>query len=113
MNSTTLPNTNRITRLKSVGLDKDYQKYFLSGHLTLQRTVNEFAILRASENATHDLENWSSSDQCSVPNATLWETFVMPMPTPAYSQNPFFLIGGFGFLLGLIMAMSFLYPVSR
>lgn len=111
MNSTTLPNTNRITRWMSVGLDTNYQKYFFSGHLTFQRTVNEFAIWRASENASYDLGNLSSSDQCSVPNATLWETFLMPMPTPAYSQNPFFLI--IGFMLGLLMVMSFLYPVSR
>ena len=106
MNSTTLPNTNEITRWVSIGLSRRYERYFFSGHLTLQRTVNEFAIWRASNSSTT-----SQSNQCEVPDTSAWDLFSMPMPTPAYTQNPFFT--AVGFLLGLVMAMSFLYPVSR
>ena len=35
----------------------------------------------------------------------------MPMPTPAYLANPFYL--QVGFLLGLAMTMMTLYPFAR
>ena len=50
--------------------------------------------------------------QCNVPDPTVWTNlFMMPLPTLAYSQNPFFT--SVGFLLGLTIAMAFLFPVSR
>jgi len=52
MNYTTLPNTNEITDFVSIGLNKDYQRYYLSGFLTLQRTLNEFAFLTTSSNVS-------------------------------------------------------------
>ncbi len=110
MNSTTLPNTNLITRWVSIGLSTRYQRYFFSGYLTMQRTVNEFAIWRASETTSTNGRRLQS-DNCVVPDTSSWGVFSMPMPTPAYSQNPFFT--AVGFLLGLVIAMSFLYPVSR
>lgn len=109
MNSTTIPNTNVIAKWMNVGLDKSYQKYFFSGYLSLQRTVNEFAIWRTSNRQY--TANITSYHQCSTPSSTSWDILSMPMPIPAYSQNPFFVV--IGFLLGLIMAMSFLYPASR
>jgi hypothetical protein len=111
MNSTTLPNTNEITRWVSIGLSTNYQRYFFSGYLTLQRTINEFAIWRLNEENGNSENRILQSDQCSVPDTEAWDVFTMPMPTPAYSQNPFFT--AVGFLLGLSIAMSFLYPVSR
>ena len=113
MNATTLPNTNEITRWISIGLSTRYQRYFFSGYLTLQRTVNEFAIWRASSNYNNNntSDRRLQSDQCMNPNTEAWDIFSMPMPTAAYSQNPFFT--AVGFLLGLVIAMSFLYPVSR
>jgi hypothetical protein len=120
MNSTTLPNTNEITKWVSIGLNRDYQKYYFSGHLTVQRTVNEFALWRL--NNTNDSTSTSTSDesdrnrmlqsdQCVMPDTEALDVYTLPMPTPAYSQNPFFT--AVGFLLGLSIAMSFLYPVSR
>jgi hypothetical protein len=109
MNSTTLPNTNLITRWVSIGLSTRYQRYYFSGHLSIQRTVNEFAISRMNKKS--EISGVSQSNQCIEPNKDGWEVFTLPMPTAAYSQNPFFT--AVGFLLGLVIAMSFLYPVSR
>mmetsp|Transcript_4477 Transcript_4477/g.10555 ORF Transcript_4477/g.10555 Transcript_4477/m.10555 type:complete len:2546 (+) Transcript_4477:319-7956(+) len=93
MNYTTVPNVNRVTNWASIGLSRRYQRYYLSGYMTLQRTVNEFAM--AQSGCDQDLSSIMS----------------MPMPTAAYSQNPFFT--QVGYLLGLTMAMAFLYPTSR
>jgi len=93
MNYTTLPNVNQVTNWAATGLNRRYQRYYLSGYMTLQRTVNEFAM--AQSGCNEDLSSVMS----------------MPMPTAAYSQNPFFT--QVGYLLGLTMAMAFLYPTSR
>lgn len=97
MNYTTVPNTNEITNYVSIGLNTDYQMYYLSGYMTLQRTLNEFAF--------------SQDEACADMSADLSSLWSMPMPTAAYSQNPFFL--QVGYLLGLSIVMAFLYPTSR
>jgi ATP-binding cassette subfamily A (ABC1) protein 3 len=94
MNYTTVPNTNEIVNYVSIGLNSDYQMYYMSGFLTLQRTINEFIF--------------SENDQCDEDLSSIWS---MPMPTAAYSQNPFFL--AVGSLLGLTIVMAYLYPTSR
>lgn len=94
LNYTTVPNTNEVVNYVSIGLNSDYQMYYLSGFLTLQRTVNEFIF--------------SETDQCTGDLSSVWS---MPMPTAAYSQNPFFL--AVGSLLGLTIVMAYLYPTSR
>ncbi|CAJ1947143.1 unnamed protein product [Cylindrotheca closterium] len=93
LNYTTVPNVNEITNWANIGLSRRYQRYYLSGYMTLQRTINEFAF--AQSGCDQDLSSIMS----------------MPMPTAAYSQNPFFT--QVGYLLGLTMAMAFLYPTSR
>jgi hypothetical protein len=98
MNYTTVPNTNEVTDWVSIGLNTDYQSYYLSGYLTLQRTINEFAFSRSGD----------CLDQMGGNLGFLWS---LPMPTAAYSQNPFFL--EVGYLLGLTIVMAFLYPTSR
>jgi len=109
MNSTSLPNTNEITRWVSIGLNENFHRYYLSGHITIQRTVNEFAISRRHSSLFGS--GLSQEEQCSLPSTTAWDVFTLPMPTPAYKQNPFFTT--IGYLLGLTIAMAFLYPVSR
>ena len=93
MNYTTLPNTNQIVNFVSIGLDTKFERYYLSGYLTLQRTLNEFAMARIG---------------CETTTFNIWS---MPMPTAAYNQNAFF--QAVGFLLGLTIAMAFVYPTSR
>ena len=110
MNATTLPNTSRITNWVSIGLNRRYQRYYFSGYLSWQRTLNEFAMQRIGDTNTTISSNGQdeqSQPQCNIPD----NMFMMPMPTPSYSQNPFFT--SVGFLLGLTIAMAFLFPVSR
>ena len=127
MNSTTLPNTSRITNWVSIGLNRRYQRYYFSGYLSWQRTINEFALQRIANDddnntttnvftnntiGTSQTNDNEQLQQCNVPDPAEWtNVFMMPMPTPAYSQNPFFT--AVGFLLGLTIAMAFLFPVSR
>ena len=96
-NYTTLPNTNIAVYRNSIGLNQIYQNYILSGFMTIQKTVDEWAFAYT---------NVSSKANCSPPNIVL-----SPFPTYAYDQNPFYI--RVGFLLGLAMVMSTLYPVSR
>jgi ABC-type Na+ transport system ATPase subunit NatA len=96
MNYTTLPNTGRVTNFVALGLDKKYQRYYLSGFLTLQRTLAEFVM---DTNCDADIFPTTS------------DLFAMPMPTPKYSQNVFYT--AVGYLLGLAISMGFLYPMSR
>lgn len=93
MNSTTVPNTALVENYVAMGLSTRYQRYYLSGYLTLQRTINDFVM-------------WQSG--CDAEVDPFWS---MPMPTAAYTQNVFFL--HVGYLLGLTLAMAFLYPSSR
>lgn len=83
----------------SIGLNTDYQRYYFSGYLTLQRTMNEFAI------------SYFAPDESSCPSNMTSSIWSMPMPTAAYSQNSFYL--AVGYLLGLTIVMAYLYPTSR
>mmetsp|Transcript_43917 Transcript_43917/g.64517 ORF Transcript_43917/g.64517 Transcript_43917/m.64517 type:complete len:2436 (+) Transcript_43917:98-7405(+) len=114
MNYTTVPNTNRITDFFSVGLNRKYQRYYTSGFLTLQRTLEDFAL----HHARHVLSSSLSStplfkakvkEMCTPPsNNRIWS---IAMPTRRYSQNIFY--KGVGYMLGLVIAMAFLFPMSR
>jgi ABC-2 family transporter protein len=102
MNQTTLPNTDEIVNYHSIGLNPDYQKYYLSGYLTLQRTLNDFAF--------HYFNLTSTCDAIQDNNANANNVWSMPMPTARYTQNEFFLhVGEF---LGTALVLGFLFPVS-
>lgn len=94
-NYTTLPNTNEVVNWISIGLDTEYQKYLLSGFLTLQMTIDawafEYTQVMAEEEGVA-----APSGQCSQP-----QYWTMPFPTAAFDQNIFF--RAVGFLLGLAM----------
>ena len=114
-NYTTLPNTNEIRFRSSVGLDRAYQDYILSGFLSLQQAVDDWAFnyTRASSSVTSDGSEGEGVGQgmpqecsSSPPRAVL-----TPYPTYAYDNNEFY--AQVGFLLGLAMAMATIYPLSR
>ena len=92
-NYTTLPNTNQVVNWIAIGLDTEYQMYHLSGFLTLQKTIDEWAF-----NYTQSLsdDNIANKAECSHP-----QYWTMPFPTAAFDQNIFF--RAVGFLLGLAM----------
>eukprot|EP00601_Ochromonadales_sp_CCMP2298_P001426 CAMPEP_0173193416 /NCGR_PEP_ID=MMETSP1141-20130122/13943_1 /TAXON_ID=483371 /ORGANISM="non described non described, Strain CCMP2298" /LENGTH=512 /DNA_ID=CAMNT_0014117743 /DNA_START=89 /DNA_END=1624 /DNA_ORIENTATION=+ len=104
-NYTTLPNTNEVTLRSVLGLDTQYQSYLISGFLTLQKAVDQWAF-----NYTQAVYGDSRPDaptQCTGPP----QAVLIPFPTPAYDQNPFY--AQVGFLLGLAIVMSTMYPMSR
>lgn len=98
-NYTTLPNTNDVFISISRGLNRDYQMYLLSGFLTLESTIDRWALNYAVQQA-------DPSATCQSP-----DVLTVPFPTYEFDSNPFY--AQVGFLLGLAMTMSTLYPVSR
>ena len=98
-NYTTLPNTNQVVNWISVGLDTQYQNYFLSGFLTLQSTIDQWAFSYVDNQITQSLGTNASLDEsreCRKPSP-----MTMPFPTAAFNQNLFY--QAVGFLLGLAM----------
>ena len=98
MNYTTLPNTSRVTKWIARGLSRRYQRYYLSGFLTIQKTLADFVFS-------------VSGCDLTTPLPSSLDYFTMPMPTPSFEQNIFYT--AVGYLLGLAISMGFLYPMSR
>lgn len=98
LNYTTLPNTNEVVNWITIGLDTTYQRYYLSGFLSLQDVIDDWAFERINGiiNATENI--------CRRPT-----TISMPFPTAPFDQNIFFL--AVGFLLGLAMTSDLIYSI--
>eukprot|EP00903_Cladosiphon_okamuranus_P005738 g5694.t1 len=115
MNFTVVPNTNTVVDMISIGLDPSFRSYYLSGFLTLQTTLDRFMFDRALPAATSSEEQERSEERseeqsngftCVPP-----DVIGVPFPTAAYDQNLFY--KAVGYLLGLAMTMSTMYPLSR
>lgn len=104
-NYTTLPNTNQVITDTVIGLNTEYQSYFFSGFFSLEKAVNEWAFNYT--NAVASEANPAAPSNCTGPP----EIVLIPFPTPSYDQNPFYT--QVGFLLGLAIVMSTMYPMSR
>eukprot|EP00752_Nemacystus_decipiens_P003898 g3578.t3 len=112
MNFTVVPNTNTVVDMISIGLDPSFRSYYLSGFLTLQTTLDRFMFNRALPAAASSEEQEGRSEEQSggftcVPP----DVIGVPFPTAAYDQNLFY--KAVGYLLGLAMTMSTMYPLSR
>jgi hypothetical protein len=94
LNYTTLPNTNEVVNWITIGLDTTYQRYYLSGFLSLQAVIDDWAFEQV--NAMKNSTEATGGGTCRKPNP-----ISMPFPTAAFDQNIFFL--AVGFLLGLAM----------
>jgi len=99
LNYTTLPNSNLIVNRISRGLDKGFQGYLLSGFLTMEQTVDQWAL-------NYAVQQVDPKATCTVPDVV-----TVPMPTYAFDSNLFY--ASVGTLLGLALTMSTLYPVAR
>jgi ABC-type multidrug transport system fused ATPase/permease subunit len=104
-NYTTLPNTNQVIIDAVIGLNTEYQDYIFSGFLSLERAINAWAF--EYTNAISSDTNPGAPVSCTGPP----EIVMVPYPTAAYNQNPFY--QQVGFLLGLAIVMSTMYPMSR
>jgi hypothetical protein len=88
-NFTTLPKTSEVIKYPSPKLSTAYQRYILSGYLTLQNEVDGWAFQYTG--ATN------SSKMCSSPPPVA----MIPFPTSDYEQNPYFL--NVKYIFGLTM----------
>ncbi len=101
-NYTTLPNTNSIVNDISIGLNSQYQKYFLSGFLSLENAIDKWIF---------EYTNATSNTQYEECSAGIPTPVFIPFPTYEYEQNPYY--SSIGFLLGIAMVMSTMYPMSK
>jgi ABC-type multidrug transport system ATPase subunit len=111
MNYTVLPSTKTTVNKFNKGFSLDYNKYYLSGYLTLQSSIEKFildetAALYSLNNATLGPNYYSSA-----PVRSSIDYLAIPMPLPASSSNPFF--NSAGNFVGLVLCLAMLYPVSR
>jgi hypothetical protein len=82
---TALPSTNLVVRSISPGLFTDYQQYFLSGFLSIQKGVDAWVFNYT--NSIYSPTNLNISQECNgPPNAVL-----IPFPISSYQANPFYL----------------------
>ena len=102
-NYSTLPNTNQVVNLYSLGFDSNYQKYIISGYMTMQDAVDKWVfhyLGLPSQGVGRD----SFTGGCGKPYP-----FLIPFPVAAYSSNQFY--SSVGFLLGLAMTSKAVFPV--
>lgn len=141
MNYTTLPNTNELVSYFTLGLDAQYQSYFLSGFLSVQSAVDKwvFDVLDDVSVVYYNstiidevglLDAWRSNNSNQLDDVLVDvglsreapkcvdigyvepnRVAFAPLPTYKYDQNPFF--AAVGFLLGMAMTMATMYPMSR
>ncbi len=86
------------------GLSTTYQQYYLSGFYSVASLVDKFAFTYTAtrfEGATTE-----PVATCAPPS---WLGVVFPIPE--YNVNPFY--AAVSYLLGLVLTMATLYPVSR
>lgn len=79
----------------------EYQMYYTSGFLTLQKTIDEYAFIVADRTA---------KDNCY--RKALRQTVVsLPMPTGTFRRNTF--LSSYSFLVGLACIATYLAPIAK
>ncbi len=111
MNYTVLPATDYLVDSFTLGLNTEYQKYITSGYLSVQNTVDNW-VFNYTRSLANNRNNYSvNSDPYCMAPVTSSSSMYIPFPTYEYSANPFYM--QVGFLIGLALTMTILYPVSR
>ncbi len=104
------PNTNILVMDPGIGFSTDYQKYVLGGFMTLKQAVHHWVISRANaEKMSYQTDHGNST--CPPIKMELPQIAFTPFPTVAYQENPFFV--NVGFLLGIAMIMSIIFPIAQ
>ena len=85
--SQVVPSTNWVVAFIALGLDQRYQRYHLSGFLTLQQLVDEYAWELAAN---------ASANMSLAPRPPTAALAGLPFPTAAYEQNVFYQASGYG-----------------
>eukprot|EP00937_MAST-01D_sp_MAST-1D-sp2_P000713 g713.t1 len=143
LNYTTVPNTNWVVRWIARGLSIDYQRYFTSGFLTLQNSIDKFFFDRAKESGRAQQPRWRSgtgvdladrvrgeTDQLSIAGASAndgraalprvnvtnspgWLPPVVGTPMPTAAFDQNLFYSAAGFLIGMVLTMATAYPTAR
>jgi ABC-type multidrug transport system fused ATPase/permease subunit len=118
------PNTNVLVVNPGIGFNSDYQTYVMGGYMTLKQALDDWMISRINQQRSQAFQKQPQQEEeqaekgnqslpiCSA--VTLVEkprVAFTPFPTMAYEQNPFFT--DVGFLLGIAMIMSIIYPIAQ
>jgi len=114
MNYSVIPTTRQSSYRFRRGFIDDYQKYFLSGFLTLQMAIEEAIVEVMGETGVgsfnHSMPNGSWAGQSSI-RSNFGRLMTAPMPVASTYQNPFY--DSSGPFVGLVLCLALLYPVSR
>jgi ABC-type multidrug transport system fused ATPase/permease subunit len=96
-----IPSTRTVSHIPSVGLDEKYWMYMFGGFMTLKKAVDAWVF-----EYTQAVQGADESCAAGAPEAIL-----IPYPTLFYGKNPFY--ASVGFLFGLAMILSTMYPMSK
>ena len=106
-NYSTIPNTNTVVSTTTAGINILYQNYYLSGFLTLQDSVDQWAFTYTK--TVSPAPKYQNKSSVTEAKDSVCRTFpavvTMPFPTTAYDQNPFY--PQVGQLLGLALTSKY------
>lgn len=113
MNYSVIPSTKRLNKRFGKGYDDTYQRYFLSGFLTLQLAVEDAIVnvIGSSGSFAPSLGGAGGFRNQSSMRSDFGNLMTAPMPVSSAYNNPFY--DASGPFVGLVLCMSLLYPVSR
>jgi hypothetical protein len=110
-NYSVIPSTTQKTKRFLRGYDNTFQKYMLSGYLTLQLSVED-AMVQAINDEGLFARNFSRVSSSLSPVRSAFGSLVTAaMPVQFTETNPFY--GTSGPFVGLVLCMALLYPASR
>jgi hypothetical protein len=109
MNYSVIPSTKQLQKKFQRGYDGSYQRYFLSGYMTLQMSIEQ-ALVDVIGSASLFASNYSPVNSSAI-RGDFGSLLTAPFPVQSSFSNPFY--DSSGPFVGLVLCMSLLYPVSR
>ena len=107
-----IPSTKQRSQRFARGFDSSYQRYFLSGYMTLQLSIEQALVEVAGQSGFFapqlGADNYRNQSQI---RSNFGSLMTAPMPVQSTYNNPFF--DSSGPFVGLVLCMALLYPVSR
>lgn len=127
LNNTGVPSTRKLVDRFAPGLSSEFVRYYATGFLSLQSAIDKSILANASgaplpprPTPTHDLGCGRLGNGSGLADAfhglgaaamtSDLLTYAMPYPVPTYTHSKFF--DHAGSLIGLIVVLSFLIPLS-
>jgi hypothetical protein len=116
MNYSVIPTTRQNNQKFKKGYDDTYLRYFLSGFLTLQQSIEAalidvIAAQPPGQGFATNLAGGRGVGGLSSIRGNFGSLLTAPMPVQSAYSNPFYTASGP--FVGLVLCLSLLYPVSR